>query len=126
MLDVGLIKKLISISSPFEIPPKIPPELFELKPVLVISSLNSDPLDIGISSELPIETDLTALMLIIALAKSAFSLSKTGSPRPTGQFCTFTPNLAPIESPSLISSSKKDSRESILVLSGKKNLFLLT
>ena len=45
MLDVGLIKKLISISSPFEIPPRIPPELFESNPVLVISSLSSDPLE---------------------------------------------------------------------------------
>ena len=60
MLDVGLIKKLISISSPFEIPPRIPPELFESNPVLVISSLSSDPLENGILSELPIETDFTA------------------------------------------------------------------
>ena len=47
MLDVGLIKKLISISSPFEIPPRIPPELFESNPVLVISSLSSDPSENG-------------------------------------------------------------------------------
>ena len=78
MLDVGLIKKLISISSPFEIPPRIPPELFESNPVLVISSLSSDPLENGIMSELPIETDFMALILIMAFAKSAFNLSKTG------------------------------------------------
>ena len=46
-------------------------------------------------SALPIETDLTALILMIALARSALSLSKTGSPRPTGQFSTQTPSFAP-------------------------------
>ena len=66
------------------------------------------------------------MILIIAFAKSAFNLSKTGSPRPTGQFWTFIFSFAPIESPSLMSSSKNSSSKLIFDLSGKKNLFSLT
>ena len=44
MLEVGLIKNSISMGSPFEIPPKIPPALFEANPSPRISSLISDPL----------------------------------------------------------------------------------
>ena len=55
MLDVGLIIKLKLILSPFDIPPKIPPELFEEYPEEVISSLASDPLRLNSSSALPID-----------------------------------------------------------------------
>ena len=44
ILDVGLMIKLKLILSPFDIPPKIPPELFEEYPEGVISSLASEPL----------------------------------------------------------------------------------
>ena len=100
MLLVGLIRNSISIESPLEIPPRIPPALFEVKPSLRISSLISEPLRSNIPSTLPIETHLTALMLMMALAKSASNLSNTGSPRPTGQFSMQIPNLAPTELPS--------------------------
>ena len=39
---------------------------------------------------------------MIAFARSALSLSNTGSPRPTGQFSTQTPSLAPTELPSAV------------------------
>ena len=62
-------------------------------------------------------------MLIIAFAKSASSLSKTGSPRPIGQFITLTPSFAPTELPSSISSSNIELRASNLESSAKKYLF---
>ena len=74
-------------------------------------------------SAFPIETDLTALILMIALARSAFSLSKTGSPKPTGQFSTQTPSFAPTELPSAISSSNILFKSSSLDKSAKKYLF---
>ena len=58
MLDVGLIIKLRLISSPLDIPPNIPPELFVEKPDFVISSLASEPLRLSRSSTLPTDTDL--------------------------------------------------------------------
>ena len=105
MLEVGLIRNSMSIESPLEMPPKIPPALFETKPSERISSLISEPLRSKMPSTLPIDTDLTALMLIMAFAKSASSLSNTGAPSPTGQFSIHTPNLAPTELPSLINSA---------------------
>ena len=62
--DVGLIIKLKLMSSPFDIPPKIPPELFEEYPEEVISSLASEPLSPNKSSAFPIDTDLTALIAV--------------------------------------------------------------
>ena len=46
ILEVGLIKKSSSILSPLEIPPKIPPALFDAKPSDLISSRISDPFEI--------------------------------------------------------------------------------
>ena len=43
MLDVGFIIKSTFMTSPFEMPPKIPPALFEAKPSDLISSLASEP-----------------------------------------------------------------------------------
>ena len=57
ILDVGFMIKLRLISSPLDIPPNIPPELFEVKPDAVISSLASEPLRLNRSSALPIDTD---------------------------------------------------------------------
>ena len=67
-------------------------------------------------------TDFTALMLIMAFAKSASNLSKTGSPRPMGQFVTLTPSFAPTELPSSINSENITSRSSNLESSAKKYL----
>ena len=104
MLEVGLMRKSNSIESPLVIPPRMPPALFDVKPSWVISSLISEPLSSKISLTLPMDTDFTALILIIALASSASNLSKTGSPMPTGQFSTLMPSFAPTEFPSSISS----------------------
>ena len=43
MLDVGFKAILTIISWPEEIPPRVPPELFEIKPLEEISSLDSEP-----------------------------------------------------------------------------------
>ena len=64
-----------------------------------------------------------AKAIMIALARSAFSLSKTGSPKPTGQFSTQTPSFAPTELPSAISSSNILFKSPILDKSAKKYLF---
>ena len=64
-------------------------------------------------------------MLIIAFARSASSLSKTGSPRPIGQFSTLTPSLAPTELPSAISASNIEFNSSSFDSSAKKYLFVL-
>ena len=124
MLEVGLIIKSMLMASPFEIPPSIPPALFEEKPSALISSLTSEPFKFKISSVFPIDTDLTALMLIIALAKSASNLSKTGAPSPTGQFSIDTPNLAPTELPSTIKSANILSKSPNLDISAKKYLLV--
>ena len=124
ILDVGLMMKSILISSPLEIPPNIPPALLEVKPSSLISSLTSEPLEAKISSVFPIETDLTALILIIALARSASNLSKTGAPKPTGQFSIVTPSFAPTELPSAIKSLNKLSRSVSFELSAKKYLLV--
>ena len=59
-------------------------------------------------------------MLIKPLAKSASSLSKTGSPRPTGRFETTTSIFAPIESPSFLNLSIRFSISFRTFLSGQK------
>ena len=126
MLDVGLIIKLRLISSPLDIPPNIPPELFDEKPDFVISSLASEPFRLSRSSTLPTDTDFTALIVIIAFAKFASSFSKTGSPKPTGQFLTITPNFAPTELPSLIKLSNIESKSDSLDSSQKKYLLSIS
>jgi len=77
------------------------------------------------SSVFPIETDFTALILIIAFAKSASNLSNTGAPRPTGQFSIVTPSLAPTEFPYVINSANKSSNSGNFDASEKKYLLLL-
>ena len=86
MDGIGLTATLKIISSPFEIPARMPPELLDEKPCGVIGSLFSDPSNRDALKPAPISTPLTAPMLINALAKSASSLSKTGSPKPAGAF----------------------------------------
>ena len=63
-------------------------------------------------------------MLMIALARSASSLSNTGSPNPIGQFLTLTPSLAPTELPSEINSENILFKSSNLASSAKKYLFV--
>ena len=61
---------------------------------------------------------------MIAFANSASNLSKTGSPSPTGQFETLTPNFAPTELPSAIKSANIESRSANFDSSAKKYLFV--
>ena len=63
-------------------------------------------------------------MLISPFAKSASSLSKTGSPRPAGKLEIETSIFAPTESPSLLSLSIKFSMDGTISESGQKNGFL--
>ena len=90
---VGLTANLIIISCPEVIPPSDPPELLDLKEILffkiLISSAFSSPLNSADLNPEPISKPLTAGILIIALAKSASTLSNTGSPRPIGTPETF-------------------------------------
>ena len=76
--EVGFTAKEAIISCPEDIPPSIPPALFDLNlayPLaLLISSEFSSPLKKAAFIPAPIFTPLTALILINALAKSESSL----------------------------------------------------
>ena len=98
MLDVGLSEANIFISSPFEIPPKIPPELFVSKPSTEMISLFSEPLIVTLPTPVPTSIALTAFTLISALANSASSFENTGEPIPGFSPLILTRIFAPIES----------------------------
>ena len=104
MLEVGFSAILATISCPLEIPPRIPPVLLLMNPSGVISSLCSVPFWLTDEKPEPISTPFTALMLINALAISASSLSKMGSPSPAGTLDAWTLMRAPTELPSLEST----------------------
>ena len=126
MLEVGFKAMLATISCPVEIPPVVPPELFEIKPEGDISSLFSVPRIDTTSNPLPISTPLTAFIPIKPCARSASNLSNTGSPKPGGTFLAITDIFAPIESPDFLSELIKFSISGIIFLSGqKKGLFLI-
>ena len=72
--EVGLTAIDTTMSCPVEMPPRMPPALFETKPFGVISSECSVPFCVTLENPAPISTPLTALMLIIAAAMSASSL----------------------------------------------------
>ena len=76
--EVGLTESETSISWLVEIPPKIPPALFEeniiFLPLALISSEFSSPVVLAAYMPRPISTPLTALILIIAAASSVSSL----------------------------------------------------
>jgi len=78
MLEVGLTAKRTTTSCPVLIPPKIPPAWLEEysgpSGPMVISSAFSSPVSIAADMPSPISTPLTALMLIIAAARSVSSL----------------------------------------------------
>jgi hypothetical protein len=89
MVATGLKATLNSIGIPLLIPPWMPPEKLVRVPTLPSAflmkiSLCSDPrISLPLKPE-PNSKPCTALMLSMALPRSACSLSKTGSPRPTG------------------------------------------
>src|ERR1043165_8996939 len=75
ILEVGLIPIVTTISCPVEIPPRIPPACLVTNPSGVNSSPCSDPRCVTELNPEPISTAFTALMLIIAPAKSASSFA---------------------------------------------------
>ena len=118
-------------SWPLDIPPKIPPELLEEKIIFLfllalISSEFSSPDNSTASLPAPISTPLTALILIIAPARSASNLPYTGSPSPAGTFLAFTNNFAPNDDPFFLVSSRYSSQTLTIFLSGQKNEFFFT
>lgn len=91
------------MSSPLLIPPWIPPLLLVLVPslpsgFLMKASLCSEPaISVPLNPD-PISKPLVAGMESMAWASLASSLSKTGSPSPTGQRRMTQVTLPPIES----------------------------
>ena len=75
---VGLTAKRTTMSWPEEMPPKMPPALLEAKVTpslpMRISSALASPVSAAAAKPAPISTPFTALMLIMALARSASSL----------------------------------------------------
>ena len=61
------------------------------------ASLLSKPVDCATAKPSPISKPFTAPIDIIALPKFASSLSKTGSPRPTGSPVTIHSHIPPAE-----------------------------
>ncbi len=98
MLEVGLSARCATIGWPLEMPPRMPPALFDRKPSGVSSSRCSVPRWATLAKPAPISTPLTALMLISAWASSASRRSKIGSPRPGGTPSATTVIFAPTES----------------------------
>ena len=77
----------------------MPPALLLRKPVGVSSSRCSLPRCAAAATPAPISTAFTALMPIMACARSASSRSNTGSPSPGGTPLAITVTFAPTESP---------------------------
>ena len=99
MLEVGLTAMRTSTCCPDEMPPSVPPASFDRKPCGVISSRCCEPRCSTQAKPAPISTPLTALMLIIACARSASSRSNAGSPRPGGTPVATTLTRAPMNGP---------------------------
>lgn len=101
--DAGLNAIFIVIGIPFEIPPKIPPELFVFVIILplfiVYKSLFSEPCNSDPANPEPNSTPLTDGIENIALLKSDSSELKIGSPNPTGTFVVIDSIIPPKESP---------------------------
>ena len=66
MLEVGFKAILADKSCPVDMPPEIPPELFDLNPSGDISSRFSEPCKFTTLNPEPISTPLTAFILIKA------------------------------------------------------------
>ncbi len=76
---VGLTAKRTTMSCPVEMPPSMPPALFDrnttLPSCIRISSEFSSPAKAAAANPAPISTPLTALIVIMARARSPSSLS---------------------------------------------------
>mmetsp|Transcript_8984 Transcript_8984/g.17872 ORF Transcript_8984/g.17872 Transcript_8984/m.17872 type:complete len:229 (-) Transcript_8984:498-1184(-) len=109
MVAVGLKAILSRMSSPFDIPPCTPPDLFvfvRTRPSsMKYSSLCSLPSILEPENPLPISNPFVAGRDITAFASSASSLSKTGDPRPFGHPFTTHVTSPPHDSPRVLTSS---------------------
>ncbi len=117
------------ISEPSLIPPRIPPAwllVFVGRPsAMAKPSLLAEPVAEATAHPSPISMALTAPILIIATARRASSLSKTGSPMPAG-----TPEMAhltvePMESFADMVSCKSSLAIVYAALSGMERSFVL-
>ena len=107
-LLVGFTAARRTIGMPLEMPPSIPP--WRLVRVAIRTSpgapssarkkasLFSIPVSVAQPKPMPYSTPSTAGRLNSALPKSAFSLSKTGSPQPGGTPVATSSEMPPIES----------------------------
>ena len=103
MVATGLNATLNSIGAPLLKPPTTPPALLVLVwKFFPISSLCWLPSIAAAENPEPISNPFTALMLNMAFAKSACSLSNTGSPNPTG-----TPVITAVTVPPVLSFSSR-------------------
>ena len=104
--DVGFTANDTIISCPEEIPPSIPPALFDLNfnffLFCEISSEFSSPDNFDEFIPDPILTPFTALILIIAEAISASNFEYIGAPKPAGIPFTLTSIIAPHEEPAFL------------------------
>ena len=114
------------MASPLLMPPWIPPERFvsvRMRPSSVRKrSLCSDPRIMTESKPRPNSTPRVAGSDIIALAKSAVSLSKTGSPSPGGAFLTCARIRPPTLSPDIRALSIQATICSVISWSGHRTI----
>ena len=105
IVAVGLKAMRKKMSSPFEMPPWMPPERLlavRTRPFsMTKGSLCSRPVSWVPAKPEPISKPLVAGIESMALARSASSLSKIGSPRPAGQLRMTHSITPPTELPSL-------------------------
>mmetsp|Transcript_26747 Transcript_26747/g.85121 ORF Transcript_26747/g.85121 Transcript_26747/m.85121 type:complete len:211 (+) Transcript_26747:378-1010(+) len=111
MVDTGLTATRKTMSAPEEMPPSVPPAWLVLGrsmrsswPLTAASkgSLCCEPRILLPSKPDPIAKPLVAGRLSIACARRASSLSKQGSPRPTGTLLHTQATVPPIESSSAL------------------------
>ena len=96
------------IGIPFEIPPKIPPELFvfvdTFPPFITYASLFCEPNFSEPANPEPNSIPLTAGIEKIALLMSDSSEPKIGSPNPAGKLVVIDSIIPPSESPFFLAS----------------------
>ena len=108
--DVGFTAKRTTRSWPVLMPPRMPPAWLELysgpSGPIDISSALASPVSSDAAMPSPISTPFTALMLIIAAAKSISNFPYIGAPSPAGTPEATTSITAPTELPDLRRPSK--------------------
>ncbi len=127
IVATGLNATRSSRSSPLLIPPWMPPLRFvrvrTLPPSMWKASLCSEPFRRVPAKPEPISNPFEAGRLITARARSASSLSNTGSPRPAGIPRTTQVTTPPSESPSLRAASIAFTTRSESAAEGQRTMF---